>query len=184
MKESKQSRRVILLGGAGLALGGCELAGAAAAWSLAQQTKMASDTVSAGAIEIDLSKIEEGQQIKALWRGKPVFIRHRRPSEIEKAGKVDVSNMLDPQKDDDRLVPGPDGKIKPQYLILIGVCTHFGCVPISEQNIEKLESDLGWYCPCHGSKYDTSGRVVGGPAPKNLEVPPYVYLSDTVIRVG
>lgn len=192
MGESNKTRRLILIGGAsasGAALSGCEFVGVGLAWSYAKQMEMPNDTGGdtrkAGAIEVDLSQIEEGQQITALWRGKPVFIRHRRPDEIEKARAADLSNLMDPQSDNDRLVPGLDGKLNPQYLIVVGVCTHFGCVPNSEQSPNRTqESELGWHCPCHGSKYDTSGRVVGGPAPANLDVPPYVYLSDTVIRIG
>ncbi len=187
MGKSNHTRRFILISSAGLsgsALAGCELAGAGLAWSYANQMQMPAETKAAGAIDVDLSKIEEGQQIKALWRGKPVFIRHRRPDEIEKANAADVASLRDPQTDNERLVPGADGELNPQYLIVMGVCTHFGCVPKSEQHPFQSGSGLGWFCPCHGSKYDTSGRVVGGPAPANLEVPPYVYISDTVIRIG
>lgn len=146
---------------------------------LVSQMGPAADTLAAGSIEIDLTKIELGQQLKVLWRGKPVFVRYRTPAEIAEAEAVPLDDLKDPQTDDARLVAGPDGKLKPQYLVMVGVCTHFGCVPVGEAG----EYD-GWYCPCHGSHYDTSGRIRKGPAPTNLEVPTYSYVSDTIIKVG
>lgn len=149
------------------------------AWPLVMQMGAASDTLAAGSIEIDLEKVAEGQQIKMLWRGKPVFVRHRTPAEIEDAVNTDISDCPDPQTDSERLVADLNGKLNPQYLVMIGVCTHFGCVPLGEAG----EFD-GWYCPCHGSHYDTSGRIRKGPAPKNMEIPPYEYISDNIIKVG
>jgi len=111
----------------------------------------AADTLAAGSIEINLANIVEGQQLKMLWRGKPVFVRHRTAKEIQAAEATNV----------------------------VGVCTHFGCIPVGEAG----DFD-GWYCPCHGSHYDTSGRIRKGPAPKNMEIPDYTYISDTVIKVG
>lgn len=151
----------------------------ALAWPLVAQMGKAADTLAAGSIEIDLSSIAEGQQLKVLWRGKPVFVRHRTPAEIEEAEAVDVAKLPDPQTDNQRLMPNPQGNLDPKYLVMIGVCTHFGCVPVGEAG------DFGgWYCPCHGSHYDTAGRIRKGPAPKNLEIPPYAYISDNVIKVG
>ncbi len=148
-------------------------------WPLVAQMGKAADTLAAGSVEIDISKVERGQQIKVLWRGKPIFVRNRTDKEIQEADAVDVSKLRDPQTDDERLVPKPDGKIDKHMLVMVGVCTHFGCIPIGEAG----EFD-GWYCPCHGSQYDTSGRIRKGPAPKNLVIPSYKYLSDTVIKVG
>jgi len=115
----------------------------------------------------------------ALWRGKPVFVRHRTAAEIAEAEGVDVSDCPDPEMDADRLVPKPDGAVDPRFLVMVGVCTHFGCIPLGEAGDFN-----GWYCPCHGSHYDTSGRIRKGPAPKNMEIPSYTYISDTVIKVG
>ena len=148
-------------------------------YTLVKQMDKAADTLALGSIEIDVGKVPEGQQLKVLWRGKPVFVRHRTAAEIAEAESVDVSKLPDPATDAERLVAGPDGALKPQYLVQVGVCTHFGCVPVGEAG----DYD-GWYCPCHGSHYDTSGRIRKGPAPKNMEVPPYEYISDTVIKVG
>lgn len=155
------------------------VAAGALVWPLVSQMGPAADTLAAGSIEIDLSKVEVGQQMKMLWRGKPVFVRHRTPAEIAEAEAVDIAELRDPQTDDARLVPNQEGKLDPKYLVMVGVCTHFGCVPVGEAG----EYD-GWYCPCHGSHYDTSGRIRKGPAPTNLEVPPYVYTSNNTIKVG
>ncbi|MBC6402754.1 MAG: ubiquinol-cytochrome c reductase iron-sulfur subunit [Hyphomonadaceae bacterium] len=163
-----------------LATGAVAAAGVASVtWPLVAQMGKAADTRAAGSIEIDLAGIAEGSQLKMLWRGKPVFVRHRTPEEIAEAENADVSRYPDPQTDTERLVPTPSGEVNPKYLVMIGVCTHFGCVPVGEQGDYG-----GWYCPCHGSHYDTSGRIRKGPAPTNLAIPPYEYISDTVIRVG
>jgi len=153
--------------------------------ALVGQMGKAADTLAAGSIEIDLSKVEEGQQLKMLWRGKPVFVRHRTPEEIATAEAVDVAELPDPQTDNERLVANAKGDLDPKYLVMVGVCTHFGCIPVGEQGDVKPQGEYGgWYCPCHGSHYDTSGRIRKGPAPKNLEIPEYTYVSDTVIKVG
>jgi ubiquinol-cytochrome c reductase iron-sulfur subunit len=163
-----------------LAAGALGAIGAAnVGWALVKQMDKAADTLALGSIDIDVGKVAEGQQLKVLWRGKPVFVRHRTAEEIAAAEDVDLADLPDPETDDQRLVAGPDGNLKPQYLVQVGVCTHFGCVPVGEQG----DYD-GWFCPCHGSHYDTSGRIRKGPAPRNMEVPPYEYLSDTVIKVG
>lgn len=163
-----------------LATGAVTAAGVAAiGWPLVAQMGKAADTLAAGSIEIDLSKVAEGQQLKMLWRGKPVFVRHRTPKEIEAAESVELSALKDPEADDARLVAGPNGAVDPKYLVMVGVCTHFGCVPVGEQG----DYD-GWYCPCHGSHYDTSGRIRKGPAPTNMVIPPYSFVNETVIKVG
>ncbi len=167
-----------------IATGAVAAAGAASvAWPLVAQMGKAADTLAAGSIEIDLAQIEEGQQLKMLWRGKPVFVRHRTPAEIEAAETTDIDALRDPQADDARLVPGPSGQVDPKYLVMVGVCTHFGCIPVGADG--GFNGDYnGWYCPCHASHYDTSGRIRKGPAPLNMAIPPYEYVSDTVIKVG
>ncbi len=165
---------IFLATGAVAAAGGASLA-----WPLVAQMGKAADTLAAGSIEIDLSKIAEGQQLKMLWRGKPVFVRHRTAAEIEVAEAVELTELKDPEADVDRLIAGPSGAVNQKYLVMVGVCTHFGCVPVGEAGDFE-----GWYCPCHGSHYDTSGRIRKGPAPKNMVIPPYEYISDNVIKVG
>ena len=132
-------------------------------------------TIAAGApVEVDLSPITEGQVIKVFWRGKPIFISHRTKKEIDEARDVKVDTLPDPQADKDRVKPGHD-----QWLVVIGICTHLGCIPLAHQGNYD-----GWFCPCHGSQYDSSGRIRQGPAPKNLFLPPYKFLSDSKIRIG
>ena len=127
--------------------------------------------------EVDLSPIEDGQSITVVWQGNPVFIRHRTAKEIEEAEAVDVAGLPDPEADDKRIE-------KPEWLVVVGVCTHLGCVPKGQRPGEPRGAFGGWFCPCHGSHYDTSGRIRRGPAPKNLPVPPYVFLEDNLIKIG
>jgi ubiquinol-cytochrome c reductase iron-sulfur subunit len=132
-------------------------------------------TIAAGApVDVDISPIAEGQVIKVFWRGKPIFINHRTKKEIEEAESVNLASLPDPQPDSARVKPG-----KAQWQVLIGICTHLGCIPLAHQG----DFD-GYFCPCHGSQYDSSGRIRRGPAPLNLAVPPYDFLSDTKIRIG
>ena len=153
------------------------LGAAAVAWPLIDQMNPAADTLALANIEVDVSKIEEGQSITVKWRGKPVFIRHRTEDEIARASATDIADLRDPESDAVRAE-------KPGYLVLVGVCTHLGCVPLGQKTGEVKGDYDGWFCPCHGSHYDTSGRIRKGPAPTNLEVPPYTFLSDSVIRIG
>ena len=146
----------------------------AVAWPLIDQMNPSSDTLALASIEFDLSKVQLGQQVVVKWRGKPVFVRYRTPKEIAEAADVNVSSLRDPQTDAERHKPG-----KAQWLIVIGICTHLGCVP----NFGQGEYG-GWLCPCHGSQYDTSGRIRKGPAPLNLAVPDYAFLSDTKVKIG
>ena len=147
------------------------------AWPLIDQMNPAADTLALASIEVDVSKIEEGQSITLKWRGKPVFIRHRTADEISRADDVQLSELRDPQTDADRAE-------KPEFLVLLGVCTHLGCVPLGQKVGEVKGEYDGWFCPCHGSHYDTSGRIRKGPAPTNLEIPPYSFVSDQVIKIG
>ncbi len=148
---------------------------AAFVWPLVDQMNPAADTLALASIEVDLSAVEEGQSVKVKWRGKPVFVRHRTAAEIATAKADDgASDLKDPESDADRVTAG-----KEQWLVMVGVCTHLGCVPLGQQGEYG-----GWFCPCHGSHYDTSGRIRKGPAPKNLEVPSYSFLSDTRVLIG
>jgi ubiquinol-cytochrome c reductase iron-sulfur subunit len=153
------------------------LGAAAVAWPLIDQLNPAADTLALANIEVDISKIAVGQSITVKWRGKPVFIRHRTADEIVRANATDLDDLRDPQIDTARAE-------KPEYLVLVGVCTHLGCVPLGQKTGEVRGDYDGWFCPCHGSHYDTSGRIRKGPAPTNLEVPPYNFLSDSLVRIG
>jgi ubiquinol-cytochrome c reductase iron-sulfur subunit len=137
-------------------------------------------TIAAGApIEVDLSPIADGQVIKVFWRSKPIFINHRTQKQIEEAQNVDVAKLPDPQPDSARIKSGHD-----QWQVLIAICTHLGCIPLGQKPSDPHGDYGGWFCPCHGSHYDTSGRVRKGPAPRNLAVPPYEFESDTKIKIG
>jgi ubiquinol-cytochrome c reductase iron-sulfur subunit len=149
--------------------------GAAILVPLIAQMNPDASTIAAGApIEVDLTPITEGQVIKVFWRGKPIFISHRTKKEITEAQNVNVATLPDPQADSARVKQGKD-----QWLVLIGICTHLGCIPIAHQGQYE-----GFFCPCHGSVYDTSGRIRSGPAPSNLPVPPYEFVSDSKIKIG
>ena len=145
---------------------------AIAVWPLIHQMNPAADTLALSSTEVDLSAIDEGMSITVVWRGKPVFIRHRTAAEIKEAAEVKPADMLDPEKDSERVK-------NPKWLVMVGVCTHLGCIPLGERG----EFD-GWFCPCHGSHYDTSGRIRKGPAPTNLPVPEYVFDGDEKIIIG
>jgi ubiquinol-cytochrome c reductase iron-sulfur subunit len=147
---------------------------AATIWPLIHQMNPDASVLALASIDVDLTPIAEGQIITVKWRGKPVFISHRTKKEIEEARAVPLAQLPDPQPDQARVKQGKD-----QWLVLIGVCTHLGCVPLGHQG----DYD-GWFCPCHGSHYDTSGRIRRGPAPLNLELPQYEFVSDTSIRIG
>jgi ubiquinol-cytochrome c reductase iron-sulfur subunit len=148
---------------------------AAALWPLFDQMNPDASTIAAGApVEVDLSPIEEGQIVKVFWRSKPVFISYRTKKEIAEARALDWRSLPDPQPDSARVKEGHE-----QWLVVIGICTHLGCIPLAHQGDYG-----GWFCPCHGSQYDTAGRVRRGPAPNNLYLPPYEFLSDTKIRIG
>jgi ubiquinol-cytochrome c reductase iron-sulfur subunit len=144
----------------------------AAGWPLIDQMNPSKDVEALAKIEVDISSLQVGQSKTVLWRGKPLFIKYRSNKEIEEAKNVELTELPDPEKDEDRTK-------NPKYLVLVGVCTHLGCVPASD----KGEFN-GWFCPCHGSHYDTSGRIRKGPAPKNLEIPPYTFKNDNTILVG
>jgi len=148
-----------------------------AAWPFIHSINPAKDVLALASTEVDLSSIEVGQAVTVLWRGKPVFIRHRTEEEIKAAEDVDINELRDPQSDADRIQ-------RPEWLVTVGVCTHLGCIPSGQSLGDKRGDFGGWFCPCHGSHYDTSGRIRKGPAPFNLPVPPYVFTDDTNIVIG
>jgi ubiquinol-cytochrome c reductase iron-sulfur subunit len=151
----------------------------AIAWPFIDSMNPAADVLALSATEVDLTPIAAGSAITVLWRGKPVFVRHRTPEEIKAAETVPLSDLIDPQPDSARVKPGHD-----QWLVVIGVCTHLGCVPLGNRPTDPRGDWGGWFCPCHGSQYDTSGRVRHGPAPLNLFIPPYAFETDTKIKIG
>ncbi|MDA0708442.1 MAG: ubiquinol-cytochrome c reductase iron-sulfur subunit [Proteobacteria bacterium] len=144
----------------------------ATAWPLIDQMNPSKDVLALSSIEVDLNAIPLGQSPVFLWRGNPVFVRHRTEEEIAEARADDAADLPDPQKDEDRVQ-------KPEWLIASGSCTHLGCIPLNNKG------DFGgWYCPCHGSHYDVSGRIRKGPAPLNLPIVPYEFLDDTTVKIG
>ena len=167
--ESTRRDFMVLAAGSMAAVGG-----ACAMWPMVDSLNPAADTLAMSSIEVDLSNIAPGQTITVKWRGKPIFIRNRTEAEIKEAEAVPMADLKDPEEDAKRVQPGHS-----QWLVMVGICTHLGCVPISGQG----DYD-GFFCPCHGSHYDGSGRIRRGPAPKNLEVPEYAFISDTKIRIG
>ena len=146
---------------------------------LISQMAPSADVLAQSSTEVDLSAIQPGQAIKAKFRNQPLFVRHLTPAEVAAADKVDVSSLRDPQTLAERTKEG-----KSQWLITMGVCTHLGCVPLGAGEGEVKGEFGGYFCPCHGSSYDTAARIRKGPAPKNLEVPEYAFNSDTVVKIG
>jgi ubiquinol-cytochrome c reductase iron-sulfur subunit len=151
----------------------------AIAWPLIDSMNPARDVLALSSIEVELKGIQEGMAITAVWRGKPIFVRHRTAAEIKAAETVPLNELIDPQADKDRVKAGHT-----QWLVVIGICTHLGCVPVGNKPSDPRGDWGGWFCPCHGSQYDTSGRVRHGPAPANLPVPPYAFLTDDKIKIG
>jgi ubiquinol-cytochrome c reductase iron-sulfur subunit len=155
----------------------------AVAWPFINNLNPAADTLALSTVEVNVAPVQVGQAITVKWRGKPLFIRHRTPEEIKAAEEVPMSELRDPQTDNSR-VTDTAKKVRPEWLIMIGVCTHLGCVPLGNNPGDPKGEYGGWFCPCHGSMYDTSGRIRKGPAPLNLAVPGYLFTSDTLVRVG
>ena len=156
---------------------------AATAWPFINNLNPAADTLALSTVEVNVQPVQVGQAITVKWRGKPLFIRHRTPEEIKAADEVPMSELRDPQTDNSR-VTDTAKKVRPEWLVQIGVCTHLGCVPLGNNPGDPKGEFGGWFCPCHGSEYDTAGRIRKGPAPKNLVVPPYTFVGDTVIQIG
>ncbi|MSO64798.1 MAG: ubiquinol-cytochrome c reductase iron-sulfur subunit [Alphaproteobacteria bacterium] len=147
------------------------------AWPFINSMNPSADVLALASTEVDLSPIEEGQSITVTWRGRPVFVRHRTKDEIARAKADDKAGLPDPVPDAQRVQ-------KAEWLILVGVCTHLGCIPLGQKSTDPRGDFGGWFCPCHGSHYDTAGRIRKGPAPHNLAVPQYTYLDDKRIRIG
>lgn len=171
LSPKDESRRKLLTT---TAYGAAGIGAACAILPFIDSMNPSSDVEALSSTEVDIANIKAGEAKKVMWRGKPVSIRRRTPAEIEEAKKVDLAELRDPQQDSERVKPG-----KEEWLVTIEICTHLGCIPIVGQGEYK-----GWFCPCHGSQYDTSARIRKGPAPKNLEVPPYEFISDTKIKIG
>ncbi|HTY67816.1 MAG TPA: ubiquinol-cytochrome c reductase iron-sulfur subunit [Alphaproteobacteria bacterium] len=150
---------------------------ALALWPFIDSMNPAADVLALSTVEVDISPITEGQRITVAWRGQPVFIDHRTADQIKSAREVNIDELRDPASDQSRVK-------KPEWLILIGICTHLGCVPLGQKPTDPKGDYGGWFCPCHGSQYDTSGRIRRGPAPLNLHVPPYTFLNDKTVRIG
>lgn len=167
------------------------IGGAAALWPLINQMNPDASALSLASIELDLAPIKEGQAVTVMWRGKPIFVRHRTAEEIKSAKDTPLGDLKDPiarvmggtdtepASDDARTKPG-----KEKWLVMVGICTHLGCIPKGQGSGDEKGPYGGWFCPCHGSAYDTSGRIRLGPAPRNLDIPPYAFESDTKIKIG
>jgi ubiquinol-cytochrome c reductase iron-sulfur subunit len=161
-----------------LAAGALGAVGAASvAWPLIDSMNPSAEVLALASTEVDLEPIAEGQRITVTWRGSPVFIDHRTSEQIEAARDVNLDALPDPESDEARVV-------QEEWLVVIGVCTHLGCVPLGQKTGQSRGEFGGWFCPCHGSHYDTSGRIRKGPAPLNLPVPPYEFSGDTTIVIG
>jgi len=164
---------------------------AVALWPFISQMNPDASTQALASIEVDLSPVKQGQAITVVWRGKPVFIRNRTPEEIKAAQETKLSDLKDVNARNDALpdkTPATDvnrtKKGKENWLVLVGICTHLGCIPKGQSMGDARGNYGGWFCPCHGSHYDTAGRIRLGPAPQNLEVPPFDFTSDTQIKIG
>jgi ubiquinol-cytochrome c reductase iron-sulfur subunit len=179
---------LVLAGNAFAAVGAASLI-----WPFVQQMNPDASAKALASVEVDLTPVKQGQAITAMWRGKPLFIRNRTKEEIEAAEKVSPAELPDSDSRNDAFPPGKPmpaldiNRVKKgheNWLVLVGICTHLGCIP-KGQSMGDARGDFGgWFCPCHGSHYDTAGRVRKGPAPRNLEVPPYEFVSDTKIKIG
>ena len=169
MSEKKTKRRDFLFT-ATYAVGAVGVG--ATVWPLIDQMNPDASVKALASTEVDISGVEKGQSITVLWRGKPVFIRRRTDEEITKARQVNIDELKHPEKDEDRAK-------NPEWLVMLGVCTHLGCVPLGDKGEYG-----GWFCPCHGSHYDTSGRIRKGPAPTNMEVPKYEFVNNNTIKIG
>jgi len=152
-------------------------AAGAALWPLIDSMNPAADTRALSRVKVDIGPVAVGQRITVKWRGQPVFIDHRTEKEIAEARSTPLNALIDPQSDAERVK-------RPQWLVVVGVCTHLGCIPRGQRPTDTRGRFDGWKCPCHGSLYDTSGRVRRGPAPRNLAVPPYRFIGNRMIQIG
>lgn len=172
---AKTTRRDFLyLSAAGLGVVGL----GSALWTLVKSMNPAKDVRALASVEVDISALQPGQDKTIMWRGKPVFIKRRTPEEIKSVEAIPISTLADPQTDKERFAKNQE------FAVMVGVCTHLGCIPNKREGMSAQEGG-GWLCACHGSMYDASGRVIKGPAPKNLEVPEYQFIADNkAIRIG
>jgi ubiquinol-cytochrome c reductase iron-sulfur subunit len=171
---------LVLTAGAMAGVGAC-----CVAYPLVQSMNPAADVLALASTEVDLSNVKEGESLTVVWRGKPVFIRRRTKTEIDEARNTLLSDLKDPEKDEDRVKQSSfGGKDMPEWLVMVGVCTHLGCVPLGQKPTDPHGDYDGWFCPCHGSQYDSSGRIRKGPAPTNLEVPKYTFTDANRIKIG
>ena len=170
MTDTKKTNRRDFLFTATYTLGAIGVG--ATIWPFIDQMNPDKSVKALASTEVDLSQIEPGKTITVLWRGKPVFIKRRTPEEIAEAKTVKLEDLKHPEKDEDRVK-------KEEWLVMLGICTHLGCVPLSDKGDYN-----GWFCPCHGSHYDTSGRIRKGPAPTNMEVPKYEFVDNNTIKIG
>ena len=170
IKKNKNKTRRNFIHQASGALGA--VAVVSAGWPLVDQMNPDASVKALASTEVDVSSMQPGQSLTVLWRGKPVFIKRRTDDEIKKARAVDINDLKHPEKDEDRAK-------NPEWLVMLGICTHLGCVPLTD----KGDYD-GWFCPCHGSHYDTSGRIRKGPAPTNMEIPKYEFVNTNTIKIG
>ena len=169
----EEKRDFLFITTTGLAIAG----GGAFAWSLIDTMNPSKDVLALSTTEVDLSPLEEGQSLTVMWRGKPIFIRHRSESEINSASTVSVDDLPHKETDESRVQ-------NPKWLVVVGVCSHLGCVPLGQKIGDSKGEYGGWFCPCHGSHYDTSGRIRKGPAPWNMEVPKYEFVNANTIKIG
>jgi ubiquinol-cytochrome c reductase iron-sulfur subunit len=164
--------KLVTVAGAAIGVG-------AIAWPLIDSMNPSADVLALSSVEVDLAPITEGMGITVVWRGKPIFVRHRTPAEIKEAEDVKMSDLIEPQPDSERVKPGHS-----QWIVIVGICTHLGCIPLGNKPSDPRGDWGGWFCPCHGSQYDTSGRVRHGPAPANLHLVGYNFMSDTRVKIG
>ena len=146
-------------------------------WPFVQSMNPSASVLALASTDVDLGPIAAGQSITVVWRGKPVFVRHRTAEDIQAANDVALGTLPDPAPDSSRVQ-------KPEWLVMVGICTHLGCVPLGQRPTDAKGDFGGWFCPCHGSHYDTAGRIRRGPAPRNLDIPTYTFTNDTTIRIG
>ena len=170
MSDQKKTKRRDFIFTASYTLGAVGVG--TAVWPLIDQMNPDASVKALSSTEVNISDVQPGQSITVLWRGKPVFIKRRTEEEIAKAKQVDLKELKDPEKDEDRAK-------NPEWLVMVGICTHLGCVPLGNKGEYG-----GWFCPCHGSHYDTSGRIRKGPAPVNLEIPKYEFVDSNTIKIG
>ncbi len=169
--ETRRDFLYLMAGGLGVVGTGVAL------WPIIDSMNPSAEVLALATTEVDLGPIQEGQRITITWRGNPVFIDHRSHDQIAEARSVQLEDLPDPEADEDRVQ-------QPQWLVMLGVCTHLGCIPLGQKPGQNRGEYGGWFCPCHGSHYDSSGRIRKGPAPTNLEVPPYRFIEDDKIVIG